>query len=461
MADEELKAVQEEFVKSVKDLTDAVRETKDRFGDQTPADIALKLEEMGKAVTDLSAQVTRLDEKPAFKRAFDLDGTGAARQMPFERKMRVPSHKSGDEDMAEIFLLQDALEILRFAKRHDGSWDQTQTKTYARLKEAIERKAAYDGTTAGRGTEWIPTGYSPDLIMLFELERQVAGIFGMVNMPNDPFKIPTQTGAAVAYKKSRSTDPTESESTSDAITLSCSTVAAYSKVAYEVEEDAIVAMVPFIRQDLAMALATGEENCIINGDTTASHQDEDVTGSADVRKCWKGLRKLAIAGSDTYDMGDPTTLKLRYMRGMMSKYGVNPRRLAWVVSPIGLIHLLSLDEVLTVDKLGANATLISGQMGSFDGAPVVVSGLMRDDLAATGLYDADGDHTKTGILLVNTTGYVLGRRRAPMIESFRDVVAGADEIVASMREDFQPRYAATEPLCIYGYDVPNQITVGS
>jgi hypothetical protein len=86
---------------------------------------------------------------------------------------------------------------------------------------------------------------------------------------------------------------------------------------------------------------------------------------------------------------------------------------------------------------------------------------MRENLGVAGTYDTDGNHAHTGILLVNTNGFIIGRKRAPMIESFRDVVAGADEIVASMREDFQCRYPATEPVVCFGYNVPSTITVGS
>jgi hypothetical protein len=119
-----------------------------------------------------------------------------------------------------------------------------------------------------------------------------------------------------------------------------------------------------------------------------------------------------------------------------------------------------MDEVITMDKFGPMATVVTGELGRFDGTSIIPTGLMAENLNATGIYD-NSTKTKTGILLVNTSGYVIGRRRSPLIESFRDVVAGADEVVASMREDFEARYPSTEPLTVYGYDVPNTITVGS
>lgn len=453
---EELKQATEELAGTIATLTQAVQEAKEQFHGEAPADVQEKLERIASDVTTLSETVRRIDEAPALKRAFDIEGATEAKRMTFERKSQIPSSVSGDAEMARIFELQDTLEIMRFVKRHDSSFNIRATKSFRELQQI---KTAYDGET-GSGEEWIPTGYSPDLIMKFELERQIASLFTTVNMPNDPFKIPAQTGRSTAYLKTRLQDPTESESTTGDITLSCQTIAAYSKCAYEVEEDAIIAMLPFIRQDLAQALADGEENALINGDTTETHQDSDVSLSYDIRKAWKGLRRLARDGSDTYDMGEPTTIKMRYVRSLMGKYAVSPRRLVYIVSPVGLIHLLGLDEVITMEKYGSNATVITGELGRFDGTPVVVSGYLREDLNASGVVDG-ATETKTGLLLTNTSGYVIGRKRAPMIESFRDVVAGADEIVASMREDFECRYPSTEPLTVYAYDIPNTITIGS
>jgi HK97 family phage major capsid protein len=462
MLQEELKEAMADLAGGVATLTTAVQEAKAQFAQGTPGDVQEKLLRMAEEVTMLTDTVKRIDEAPALKRAFDVEGSIETKRLSIKKRLTLPSAVSGDDDMREFFECQDTLEILRFVKRSDSSFRIENTKTYRRMVEILATKEiiGYDGT-AGQAAEWIPTGYSPDLIMKFELERQVAALFSVVNMPNDPFKIPQQTARARAYLKSRMTNPTESASTTDDITLSCQTIAAYSTVAYEVEEDAIIAMLPFIRQDLAQALADGEEDALLNGDTTGTHQDHDVTEAADVRKAWKGLRKIALAAGTTYDMGAPTTNGLRYLRSLMGKYAVSPRRLAYLVSPVGLIHLLGMDEVITMEKYGPQATVVTGELGRFDGTPVIPTGYLREDMTAAGIYDDSGIHTKTGILLLNTTGFVIGRKRSPMIESFRDVVAGMDEIVASMREDFQSRYPSDQPLVAYAIDVPNTITVGS
>lgn len=458
---EEIKELAETLAGTVATMAATIEEMKvEQEKGHVPADLLDKVDKIGADVTELSKKMARLDEEPAFKRTFggDIQVLGG---MTFETKLRIPSAKSQDEDMAELFQLQDAVQILSFMKRRDSNFDVKNTETFKRMQDLYQRKTyeGYDGGS-GTGAAWVPTGYSPDLIWKFELERPIAAKFEIVQMPNDPFRIPRQTSRGKIYKKSRGVAVTKSQSGDDYVDLSTTTLAGYQSVAYEMEEDAILAMIPFIRTDLAMDMADGEENLLLNGDTTGTHQDSDCTETDDALTSWKGLRKLSKDGSDTYDFGgaNPTLLALRAMRSQMGKYGINPRRLFYVVGPVGLVHLLNVDEVQTLDKYGPSATVITGEIGRIDGVPILTSGYIREDLNASGNYDG-ATKTFTGIQLVNPSGFIIGRRRAPLMESFHDVIAGSDELVVSMREDFEKRYPSTEPLSMWGYNIPNTITV--
>ena len=458
---EEMKEFADQLASTVATMATAIEEMKvEKEKGHVPPELLEKIDKIGEDVQEFSKKMAKLDEEPAFKRAFGQD-MPASGGMTFETKMRIPSTKSGDDDMRELFELQDTLQVLSFIKRRDSNFRLENTDTWKRAQELYQRKT-YEGYAgeSGSGAAWIPTGYSPDLIWKFELERMLASKFEIVQMPNDPFRIPRQTSRGKIYKKSRGAAVTKSQSGDDYVDLSTTTLAGYQSVAYEMEEDAILAMIPFIRTDLAMDMADGEENLLLNGDTTATHQDSDVTETDDALTSWKGLRKLSKDGSDTYDFGgaDPTLLALRAMRSQMSKYGINPRRLLYVVGPVGLVHLLNVDEVQTLDKYGPSATVITGEIGRIDGVPILTSGYIREDLNASGNYDG-ATKKFTGIQLVNPSGFIIGRRRAPLMESFHDVIAGSDELVVSMREDFKKRYPSTEPLSMWGYNIPNTITV--
>jgi microcystin degradation protein MlrC len=75
------------------------------------------------------------------------------------------------------------------------------------------------------------------------------------------------------------------------------------------------------------------------------------------------------------------------MRGTLGKYGVNPRRLVYLVSPVGLITMLGMDEVITLEKYGPNATVITG----YRTYPHIDTALTGRRAAATLMRALDGE----------------------------------------------------------------------
>ena len=100
----------------------------------------------------------------------------------------------------------------------------------------------------------------------------------------------------------------------------------------ELGEDSIIPALPYIKNKISTAIATAIDDCILNGDTSSTHQDTNVTLAYDHRKAWKGLRYYALNCSTTasYDGGTAaiTPEKLMGTRALMVKYGVNPNELA-------------------------------------------------------------------------------------------------------------------------------------
>ena len=72
------------------------------------------------------------------------------------------------------------------------------------------------------------------------------------------------------------------------------------------------------------------------------------------------------------------------------------------------IRALSIENFRTVEKLGPNATLLTGQLGDIEGIPVIISEQML--LADTdGKVTSGGNGTDTGrVLAVNRNMYRLG-----------------------------------------------------
>jgi HK97 family phage major capsid protein len=216
----------------------------------------------------------------------------------------------------------------------------------------------------------------------------------------------------------------------------------------------VVAILPLLRDKIVNALAEAQENATINGDTAGTHQDSDVTASTDTRKAWDGYRKLALSAAKV-DCATFNKTNLRAIRTAMAKYGVNPNNLAWVAGVNVYNKMLGLDEVVTLDKYGPSATLLTGELGKFDGIPIVVSEFMREDLNASGVYDGVTTD-KTALALVYRPAFLYGDRRNITLRVSQELYMETDQdvAIATQRLDFQPVQDATsETIVGLGYNI--------
>ena len=92
-----------------------------------------------------------------------------------------------------------------------------------------------------------------------------------------------------------------------------------------------------------------------------------------------------------------------------------------------------------MDKLGPNATLVTGMLGAVEGIPVIVSEQMR--LADTdGKVTDAGNGANTGRLLVfNRTQWAQGFRRDITIDVYRDTQKRQTVVTVSFRHGLSER----------------------
>ena len=336
---------------------------------------------------------------------------------------------------------------------------KTSPETLKRFQQLQGIVKAMSGGAAGSGQEWIPTGFSAQLYEKIRLQLKVAGLFNDVGMPTNPFKPPVLLGDAQAYLVPESTSdevvttatmpPTGAQT--GAVTLTAKKIAARVRVSDEANEDSLVPMLDILKGNIALATAQAIENALINGDTAGSHMDNDVTNAKDCRKAWDGLRKLAPSGAKV-DIATFNEAALRGIRKKMGVYGVNPASLAWVVGISGYIQMLGLTGVMTMEKYGPAATILQGELAKFDGAPVIVSEYIREDLNASGVYD-NSTKTKTVSLLVNRNCFITGTRKGTTLAAGQDIENGQQILVASTRKAFSNIFADTQKVVGVGYNL--------
>lgn len=317
------------------------------------------------------------------------------------------------------------------------------------------------------GAEWIPLGFSSDLIDIIRLELKVAALHRRINMPTPQYKMPVVGTDMTAYLVSETVDstsmnaPTHSRpGTGTPVILDAVKIGSMVYFSEEITEDSLIPVVPYLKESMARAMANAQENAVINGQASGAI-DSGASGS-DVRMAWDGYRKLTQAAAKVSLSGwtDGGSFSqglglLRSIRAKMGKYGTDPKNLVWVTSIAGYHRFLNVGEIQTIDKYGPNATILSGELGKFDGIPIIVSEFLGSNLNAVGVYDGVTT-TNTIIQLVHTPSWIFGDRRAISVKTKDNPEYDNHLLVCHQRLDFQPLYAvASNYIVAQGYALPN------
>jgi len=320
-----------------------------------------------------------------------------------------------------------------------------------------ELRKAMDTATATEGLEWIPTTLSTQLIEKYRLLARVPGLFTEIAMPRNPYKLPTSLADMTFYliPESKTSEPSKTPTTkltTGDLTLTAQKLRARSIWSEELDEESIIPVLPAVKNNIAKSAALAVEGAILNGDTTATHMDSDVTDTKDHRKIWKGLRKHAMANSWSADLSTFDKDTTRSLLTKMKKYGVIPSELSWITGPVGYNKMRGLAELLTVEKYGPSAVILTGEVGKLYGSPVIISEKTREDLHTTGYYTGSVGYTE--LTVVNRSAFIIGNRGNWKLTV--DFDNDVDQYVLNVRfkKDFIPIYDVTaEPIVAIGYKI--------
>ena len=472
-------ANQDELVKELgKKIADEVKKAKES-GKQDDALTKEKIEAMVKAQLEAAGVSSRKgdfdvgdndDDDEDVKGIKTVARQGINKVLMNEKTLRRYHRDDVVQKIIDFQNLNDDVYIVgkMLAFKNGERYAETvrRTKVFQNLQQRLKsddelRKALATGQSS-YGAEWIPTGFSNQLLEAIRLQLKVEAMFPSINMPTNPYTMPIQSAKATGYLIPESTadDSTKVKATSAQtgnFTFNAKKFGARMVWSDEMDEDSIVNVLDFTKAELSTAIAEAREKAILNGDDSATHQDSNVTSSYDAQKAFDGLRYFGLNCSTTakysFSGGAPTTAKLRAMRKLAGKYGVNPTNNFWVVSPNGYIEMLSIDEVLTADKLPDKFTVMNGVLMSFDGSPVIVSEFMYDNLNASGVYDGSTTNL-TSILYAYKPGFWVGNRLAVTLKVKEDPETDQIILIGKVRMAFQDPYdATTEPMVINGYNV--------
>jgi N4-gp56 family major capsid protein len=274
-------------------------------------------------------------------------------------------------------------------------------------------------------------------------------------MPSNPFELPIE-----------STDPTVSfvpETTNEAqltigasdnpipdskigsgkVTLSAKKLALRVGFSSELVEDSIIPILSIYREQAETAMFESIDFVLVNGDTTnagTGNINSDDGDPADTQRylAMDGLRHSALVEDTARRLdGAGAAVSLASLRDTRFKL---PTTVSTKLSDLVIIAgvetyatLLDIDQVVTVDKYGPNATVLTGEIGRLDGVPIVVS-------SQFGLTEADGfasatpsNNTLGQLLYMYRPNWYLGYRRQMNIEVVYIPYFDAYQLVATIR----------------------------
>lgn len=302
-------------------------------------------------------------------------------------------------------------------------------------------------TTSGTGTgaEWMPRDLSAELQRRLYLDSGVAAAFMASEwaMPTDPWDLPLlKQDGDFDLQINEGQDAAASDPSTGKITLTTKTFKALRQISDQAEEDSIIAMLPTLQADLARSGARSLEDAIINGDTTATHQDTGSTVPAASRlRAWKGMRyyALAVAGlKNDISSGGISRANLTGTMKKLGKWAGRTNDLLWVWGPKANTDLLGLDEFVLAYANQKGSTFADGApLRCPYGGQYVVSEKCREDLNASGVWD-NSTVTKGSLLIAHKPSWLMGYRRQWNLEAQKSIRAGVIDVVASFRRAFIP-----------------------
>lgn len=306
------------------------------------------------------------------------------------------------------------------------------------LNDAL-RKAL--STAAGVGGDFLPLPLATEFIKYIWDENFLRQLFRVVPMKTKTLDYPKiLTKPRVFYESTEGTSAVQTDFTTATIRLTAKKFFSEIRLSMEVIEDAAQDMQAITQEHFGSALASAEEEAMLQGETahTATETDVDAATSAnwytkDHKLIWDGLLTLSsdIAGNVDQDTraanrvdgggGDFTTLQARQAMYNLGKYGRVMDQLILIVNPWSANQLLDDNKLVTLEKYGPKATIFTGEFGKLYGKIIVINSAY--------CTDAYGVMTHRG-------NPVMGDRRAIKIKSEELISNDQKKFVISERADF-------------------------
>jgi len=316
---------------------------------------------------------------------------------------------------------------------------------------------AMDTAESGFGAQLVGAGYVGEL---WEAPRKLGRIFPLIDsfemrFPTEYLPVEVDIPEMLFVPEStasNSADYATSKTGSQRVQVDARKFVIHQMWSGEMEEDSLIPYVPFLRRQAGLSVAHYCDSSVLNGDTTnagTGNINLDDADPADTKHylAYDGIRHAALVDNTGNAVDAAGALTLALLHGQRGKMIDLARLVDWghPVDMDDLVHILDpetadkaamLDDVLTLDKYGAGATIFNGELARAMGVRLISSIAMSKTEADGKVSTTPANNIKGQVATLNRRGYKVGWRRRVRVETER--IPGSDQtrIVYSLRKGF-------------------------
>jgi hypothetical protein len=318
-------------------------------------------------------------------------------------------------------------------------------------------QAAMDTAESGFGSQLIGAQYVGEL---WEAARRESRVFSLIDqwMMDAPTSyLPVEVDIPELLFVSENTANNSSEYTtvktgSQRVQVDAKKFVIHQMWSGEMEEDSIIPFLPFLQRQATLAIAHYSDSLVLNGDTTnaaTGNINLDDADPADTKHylAFDGIRHAALVdntGNGVDVAGAISLSQLSKLRGLMVDstrfvdwgHPTSPEDLVFVSDVDTADRVGLLDEIVTVDKYGPQATVLTGETARVLGHPHIASIAVSKTEADGKVSTTGSNNTKGQVVAFNRRGFKVGVRRQVQVETER--LPGRDQtrLVYSLRMGF-------------------------
>ena len=347
---------------------------------------------------------------------------------------------------------------------------------FPRVRKGVANKAelaayakAMDSLESGFGQQLMGAQYAADL---WEAARPLSRVFSMVDtfemsaptayLPVE-VDIPEMLFVGESTSASAFTSPYATSKTgSQRVQVDAKKFVIHQVWSGELEEDSIIPFLPFLRRQAALAIAHYSDSLVLNGDTTNAPTGNINLVDADPADtkhylAFDGLRKAGLVDNTANSFSLGGAVSYQALRAQLNRmvdsarfvdwgHPVRPEDVVYFTDPATAEAIAQLDEVLTVDKYGPGATVLTGELMRIGRNPLITSMAMSLTNSAGKVSNTAGNNIKGQVVCANMRGLKAGWRRRVKVETERLIGSDQSRIVYSLRMGlgrFSPTGAAS------------------